>query len=508
VRYGLTGALALGSGGLFAGCDSGVSGGGGANPTRGGVLRIGVVGAGTKESLDPKEGRVEGDLARLPNLYEPLVGRDSDYRPYMQLAESVEPNRSADEWTIRLRDGVEFHNGKTVAPEDVLHSFERIVNPKAPGSAVSLLALVDFKRSKVLDKRTLRVHLSHPLGSFVDHLADQVEPIYVVPAGFDLKHPIGTGAFRYESFTPGERSVFTRNENYWGRKAYVDKLVIISLKDDVSRVNALLSGQVDAIGSLPASRIRQIQASGRFRTLISEGQNWIPIVMLTTRPPFDDRRVRQAFRLMTDRRQIAEQAFSGQAKIGNDLYSPFDPLYRQFPQRERDVEQARSLLRQAGHDTLDLEFVAAGITGGVLDVVQVFAAQAKDAGVNLSIRQVDLTTWWGNFGKWPLTMSWWLTHPFTINTIALYGKRAVYPEESFSSPHFASLVDSLTGELDESRRRQIAADIQGVLFDDSGHVIWGFPHTIDAYSAKLTGLRPNRGGVSLNNYDMKSVAFT
>lgn len=499
LRYGISGAAVLGSGGLLAACR-----GEGGSEGAAGVLRVGIVGAGAKESIDPKEGRVDGDLARLPNLYEPLVGRDPQYQSFMQLAESIESNRTADEWTIRLRDGIEFHNGKTLAAEDVLHSFHRIVDPRSPGSAVSLLAVVDFTRSKTMDRRTLRVRLTQPVATFVDNLADQVEPVYIIPVDFDVSKPVGTGAFKYESFTPGERSVFARNDNYWGKRAHVEKLVVISIQDDTSRVNALLSHQVDAISSLPASRISQIEDAG-FHTLVSETQNWIPIVMLATRPPFDDPRVRQAFRLLADREQIAAQAFSGHALIGNDLYSPFDPLYEHLPQRRRDVEHARFLLRQAGHESLDLEFVAAPITGGVLDVVQVFATQAKDAGVNLSIRQVDLTTWWGNFGRWPLTMSWWLAHPFTVNTVALYGPRAVYPETGYGSPHFGSLVNSLTRSLDLGSRREAAAEIQTVLHDQSGHVIWGFPHTIDAYSSRVTGLRPNRGGVSLNNYNMKDV---
>ena len=125
--------------------------------------------------------------------------------------------------------------------------------------------------------------------------------------------------------------------------------------------------------------------------------------------PFSDARVRQAMRLLVDRQEMLSELFKGHGTIGNDIFSPWDPAYNHsLPQRRHDPEQAKSLLKQAGHESLSVELVTAPISQGTVNMAQLFAQQAKAAGVNVQLRQVTSTDFYGpNYLKWPFAQDYW-----------------------------------------------------------------------------------------------------
>ncbi len=188
----------------------------------------------------------------------------------------------------------------------------------------------------------------------------------VVPKGYQPtavgKGPlqyIGTGPFKVKSFTPGRESVHVKNENYWiDGQPYFNEVRIINFPSDAAKVNALLSGQVEAMADVPFAQVPVVKGRGK-KILVSPTGAWTPLCMRVDVAPFNDVRVRRAFRLLINRPQVVQQGLSGYGFVGNDIYSPFDPAYAgdEFPQRKYDPEQAKSLLKQAGHDSLDVELV-------------------------------------------------------------------------------------------------------------------------------------------------------
>ena len=165
---------------------------------------------------------------------------------------------------------------------------------------------------------------------------------------------VGTGPFRLKSFTPGQRSVHARFANYClDGKPYLDQVTIIDIDDANARMNALISGQVQAIADVPYTQTKVITQQPSLVLFNNEGGGWLTLCMRIDQEPFTDVRVRQAFRLIVDRNQMLQNALAGFGRIANDLYAPFDPAYLQVPQREQDLEKAKSLLRAAGHDEPD-----------------------------------------------------------------------------------------------------------------------------------------------------------
>jgi peptide/nickel transport system substrate-binding protein len=481
--------------------------GGGEQLRMGGVLRVGATGGGASDTIDAHRPTSDPDIMRCWNLYESLAVRTPDFsRLEMLLAESIEAGPNPETWDIRLKPDLTFHNGKAVTADDVIFSLQRIIDPKDPKVGAASIGYID--RMRKLDDRTVRVRLQFPNAGFPDDIGQYFNAI--VPTDYSEDQPVGTGPFKYESFTKGEQSRFTKNPDYWENgKPYADELVIIDFPATEARVNALLSGQVDAIDNLPAAQVESVRANPQLAVLISETGAWQPFTMRVDAAPFDDVRVRQAFRLIVDREQMVQQVLSGQGRIANDLYAPYDPAYaRDLPQRQQDLEQARSLLRQAGREDLSVELVTAPVFQGIVEAAQVFVEQAKGAGVNVRLRRVDSGTFYGdNYLKWVFAQDFWATRVYLTQVAQGDLPNSPFNETHWREPRFIDLIQQARAELDDNRRNEILHEAQEMQHEQGGYIIQYFSNIIDAHTKQLGGFVEAKSGFPFGNYWFKNIGF-
>lgn len=502
------GAALLGVGGALTACGTG-PGAAVAEPSgppvRGGTLRVGVTGGGASDTLDPHIPATNPDIARVINLYEPLLSRDHDYRPEMLVAESLTPSPDARTWTATLRPGVRFHDGRPVTPADVVATFRRVMDPNDPKSGAA--SLQDILGEVVASgDRTVDFRLTDPVSIFDDYLGQYA--LGIVPADFDLERPIGSGPFKAETFTEGLQSTFLRNEHYWRPdEPYLDRLVLTNFTEDDARINALLSSQVDAIDQVPVSLVEVLRSDPRIRVITSETGTWLPFTMRVDRPPFDDARVREAMRLVVDREQMINQVLSGRGRVGNDLYSPFDPAYAgRLPQRAKDIERARQLLAEAGHTGLEVELVTAPIQAGAVESAQVFQRQAQEAGITVNIRKLDTTTFFGeNYTNWDFAQSFYYTRNYLPQVAASSLADSPYNETHFDDAEFTALITRARGTTDEKARNALLEQAQRIEHERGGNIIWGFVDGIDAHQVYVAGLKPDRTGLSLSGYQFREA---
>ncbi len=511
MRGGLGAAAVIGTGGLLGACgDDGPSTSakaGAPKPGRGGKLRVGFQSAGSTGSIDPDitAGQMV-EYARHNAINNLLVARNDDLELELSLAEEIESNATGGEWTIRVKDGVEFHNGKTLGADDVIASFERKLGKDS--SAKSTFAMVDPKGMQKLDERTVRLKLKQPYGPFKAALATIAG--YITPVDFDPKNPVGTGPFKFVSFKAGDSTSLVRFANYFGEAALVDELDLLEFQDESAQTNALLAGQIDASGGLPFAQVKVVERRSDLAAVISQSCAWRPFVMRCDVKPFDDVRVRQAMRLIVDRQQLIDSAFAGQGEIANDLYAPFDTVYNEaIPQREQDLDQARSLLKAAGHDSLSLKLTTSAIAPGLVEASTVLVQQAKEAGVNISIEKVNPSDYFGDrWLSYPFTVDYW-SQPDYLATAALAdGPGAVYNETHFEDPEFNSLFEKAIAEVDDDARKDIAHQMQEIQHERGGYIIWGFPNYVDAHTKKVAGFKELRAVLPLNNLHFTRVGFT
>ena len=506
------GAVALGGGGFLAACGSKSVATKhptqSAAPHRGGILRAGISGGSAKDTLDAQNFYTHVDQARALQLYDSLATYDAHYLIQMALAEEITADRP-DLWTIRLKPDLTFHNGKSVTADDVIFSLRRILDPKVlTFGGAALAASLDPNGIQKVDNLTVQLHLTRPDVTIRSQLAQYYNAI--VPVGYSPQKPIGTGPFKYKSFTPGVQSIFTRNANYWRTgQPLVDEVVIFDFPSDTARVDALLGGQVDVIDQLPFTQVDSVRRAANLRVLVSQSGEWLPFVMNISLPPFNDMRVRQAMRLIVNRKQMVAVALDGYGRVGNDLYAPFDPCYAsELPQREQDLGKARSLLRQAGQSALQLTLATGDVAVGILGAAQALAQQAKAAGVTINIQNLPSSVLYGgNYLKWRFTQTYWGTRDYLEQAALTSLPTAPFDETHWDNPQYTQLIVEARGTVDDQKRCELLKEAQKLEYEEGGYIIWGFADLVDAFSNNITGFVPDRATLPLDNYAFRQVGF-
>jgi peptide/nickel transport system substrate-binding protein len=506
-----TGAAA-GAGGWLAACSSGTSSvsstGSSHKPKRGGSLKLGLTGGSSSDTVDPHKGLTYTDTSRLQSLYDPLVQLDANAQVEYVLAESITPSSgSTTEWIIKLRPGVTFHNGQDFTSADVLYNFQRIISNKFSGS--NGLGPVDLTNTKALDKLTVQVVMTKPFASFVEQLAAFWFYLYMAPTGFNAAKPVGTGPFVYQSFTPGTRSVFTRNPHYWRTGLpYVDTLTIDDFADTASLQNALTTGVIQGAGTLEGSQIAELSAASGVKAVVSKAGSITPFTMRVDQAPFNDVRVRQALRLLVDRQQMINSALDGYGTVASDVFSPFDPDFDGSLVRQTDIPQAKSLLKAAGHENLSLKLVTSAISTGTVEMATVLAEQAKAAGVTITLDNVPSGTFFGpNYLGWTFSQDYYNYSPYLAQVAYSMLPTSPFNETHTDNAHYNSLYAQANATLNASVRKEILTEMQQFDFTQGGYIIPMFVDSLDAYSTKISGYGPAKVGQPLSNFDFMRFWF-
>ena len=511
IKAGLAGSVAVGAGGLLSACGTGntikpFTNSSAGKPRTGGQLRAGLTGGSTADTLDPINAITNVDFSRINNLYEPLIGLTPEAQPVFVLADELTSNAKATEWIVRVKQGVTFHNGKELGADDVIYTFQTILNPKSPGSAAAGLASIDAKGLTKLDAYTVRIPCSTAFATFAQALAI---PGYsdIIPVGYNQAAPVGTGPFRLQSFSPGTQSTFVRYDGYWQPGVpYLDEIVITDYADQTSQVNALLAGQVDVVNLLSDDVISEVQGETK-NILLSAGGGWNPFTMRVDKGTFSDVRVRQAMRLIVDRQQMLDLVFGGFGTLGNDVFGIWAPEYdHSLPQRQQDIDQAKSLLKAAGAEDLHVTLVTADIAQGTVLAAQVLAQQASEAGISVSVDDVTVNEFYGsNYLSWQFAQDYWF-YNFYLPQVSL----ATLPTAPFNETHwdnsrYNSLYAQAIATTDIALRTELAHEMQQIEYNEGGYIIPFFPPVIDGFGTNVGGLAPSKIGLSLNAYDFKNV---
>jgi peptide/nickel transport system substrate-binding protein len=506
-----TGALA-GAGSLLAACGSGSSTPAASTPTapagrrKGGALKVGLTGGSGSDTLDPHKGLTYLDTARAQSLYQPLLQLNTQAQSEFVLAEEISPHGSTSEWIIRVRPGITFHDGKPLTADDVIFTITRIITNKLSGA--TSLGPIDVKSLKKLDSRTVLVPMTSPYGSFIDQLAYWYY-LYIVPTGFNPKVPNGTGPFVYQSFTPGQRSVFTKNPHYWKTGLpYVDSVTIIDFSDSTSLQNALTTGVIHGAGALEGPQIAVLKTSSGVRTVTSHTGAITPFTMRVDQAPFSDVNVRQALRLLAGRPQMVASALDGYAVPASDVFSPYDPNFDSSLHRQQDIAQAKVLLKKAGHANLAVPLVTSPVATGTVAMATVLQQQAKAAGVTINLKTVDPTTFFGpNYLHWTFSQDFYNYSPYLAQVAQSMLPTSPFNETHWNQPHYIDLYKQANATANPATRRAIEHEMQMIDFTEGGYIIPAYIDALDAYSTKITGYSAAKVGQPLSDFDFEHFSF-
>jgi peptide/nickel transport system substrate-binding protein len=477
-------------------------------PKRGGRLRVGHVGAGKGESFNPGRGSSFIDASRYYNLYDPLVRVRPDLSSAPGLALQWIPNKDSTVWLIKLRSDVTFHNGKDFTADDVIYSLRAMGNPKhIASSSVAGIRLGGLRR---VDDLTVRVPLKSPNARLFDNF--NVQNSVIVPVGLkNFAKPVGTGPFSFKSFTPGQRSLCVRNANYWENgKPYVDEWEDISIDDNTARLNALLAGKIDMLSQLDPRQARAQLRRKQIQVLNAPSSTVQVFLMAVDIDPFKDKRVRQAFRLIPDRQALIDGALSGFATPGNDLPGRGLPFWLNKPVRKSDPEQAKSLLRQAGKEGLEVTLHTSDIVPGFVEAATLFAQQAKKAGVRVNVKKEPANAYFDTsllYTKLDFAQSFW-----TVTALGQWYpqsllSKAVWNETHWRQQSYDRLIQSAIGAPSLAVARKRWRQVQEIQYDEGGYIVWANINLVDGVGKHVRGMKPS-SFFNLGGWNYRDVWLT
>lgn len=463
-------------------------------PKKGGVIKIGVINGHQAGNLDAHKPIGMSSAFRGWPLYAKLWEWGRDIQPKLALAEFAEPNADGTKWTIRLKKGLEFHHGKTIAADDVIFSLRRLTDPKLASPFAAYLYSLQRDAIQKRDAYTIEIPFA-PAKGLVALPEAWMSWGGIVPTDYDpIKNVVGAGPYRLESFTPGQRSRFIRFENYWkAHQPYADAIEIIDFKDQTGRLAALQSGQIDIATGVLAEHLPLIQQNKQLNVVASETDAWQSFDMNTSKAPFNDLRVRQAFRLIANRDDLVKRALVGQGRVANDLYSFSDPVYNHaIAQRKQDLVQARALLKQAGFEnSLKVDLY----TGPDSNAALVFAQHAAQAGVIVNVRQVEAATFADAVKQdWAFSTGSNVSRPFLLTVLQIDGPGAANNKTRFNNERFSELIHSALQQADLAKRKVLVHEAQQIQHEQGGLLIWGFSNVLDAHSNHIGGVTADRTG--------------
>jgi peptide/nickel transport system substrate-binding protein len=453
-------------------------------------------------TLDPQFVTDVPTSRMVMHIHETLVYPDVEGNMQPILAESWSISDDKLTWTFKLRKGVQFHDGTPFNAEAVKYTFDRIQDPEIGSPRKSAAKAV--KEVKVIDEHTVAFVTEKPFAPFLAQLSAYnlaiISPAEGKKQGKKYgQNPCGTGPFKLESWSPGEKMVLSRNESYWGEKPAIDKLEVRIVPEDSSRVMMLLGGEVDVISSVPPVMISRLEKSKDVRIIKKTGFRTVYIGLNNTMKPFDDLRVRRAVAHAIDSEAIVKGVLGGVGTVGGGFESPVIPgAHKDLKPYAYNPAESKKLLAEAGYPNgFTVQFYTP--TGRYLmdrQVAEAVQAQLKEVGIDARLQVPD----WGAYqalldkgteapifllGKGSPTGDLDLTATLCA---ACKGKMNHF---NYCNPEVDKLIEQQRGTVDVKERNEILAKLQEIFYRE-------VPAVVLFYEDQIYGTRANVKGVEVN----------
>lgn len=469
-------------------------------PVRGGTMRVGMQGGASTDSLDP--GLATNQVSAMVNHLwgETLVWLAPDGSPIPVLAEEWTASADAKTWTFKIRKNVQFHDGKTLTPDDVVATIERHSDESAKSGALGVLKGIQTVRS---DGDSVVITLSEA-NADMPFLMNDYHLVIQPNGGKDNPEAaIGTGPYKLAGSEPGVRYNATRFENYWGRETagFAEQVEIIVINDATARIAAMQSGQVHMINRIEPKTVALLKNMKKVMIKNVSGRGFYPFNMFCDTAPFDNKDLRLALKYAMDRQTMIDRILMGYGSVGND--TPINkayPLFEQIEQRTFDPEKAAFHFKKSGHTGGIVLRTSEVAFPGAVDAAVLYQESAKEAGISIDVKREPGDGYWSNvWNVQPFCTSYWGGRPTQDQMYSTgYISSADWNDTRFKNDAFDKLVVAARAELDEAKRRAMYRDLSEMMRDEGGVIAPMFNDFIDGVSENILGWEDNPAGELMN----------
>ena len=313
-----------------------------------GTIRVAV--GTTLNQLDLAKTTLGDEYIYVHLVFNGLTRIDRDLTVKPDLATSWEASEDLKTWTFKLREGVKFHHGRTLDAEDVVATTKRILDPNTGSRARANLSMVD--KVEALDPLSVRFTLSIPYAGFPDIFGERQLRIVAKDQIDTLStKPVGTGPFKFVSWSPGDRLELVKNPDYFEKGLpKLDGVTMRIIPEAAARLAAIESGAVDILWNLPYETVDKFKNHATVRADSVSTATWDGVILNNERAPFDNMKVRQALALTIDKAALVELVIFAQ---GAPTHSPIPPSHPYFntslASPPPDIAKAKKLLAEAGY---------------------------------------------------------------------------------------------------------------------------------------------------------------
>jgi peptide/nickel transport system substrate-binding protein len=478
------------------------------------TLRIGL--AEDPDVLDPTLARTFVGRVVFAALCDKLLDLDENLKIVPQLATSYEWSPDYKALTLKLRQGVTFHDGEKFDAAAVKFNIER---HKTMAGSNRRGELAPVASVDAIDASTVRLNLTAPFAPLLAVLTDRagmmVSPKAAQAAGekFGAK-PVCSGPFRFVERVAQDRITFERFPNYWNKAAiHFDRVVYQPIVDATVRLANLKSGQLDFIERMAPSDVPAMKGDSRFKVsrIVEIGYQGITINIgksdLAQKNPLGkDARVREAFELSLDRDAIVAVAMEGEAQPGNQWVAPSNPWYaKNVPIPKRDLARAKALLKEAGVPNPSFTLMTP-TTSDAQRTAQVVQAMAKEAGFDVKIQSTEFSTTLdladkGQYDAYVL--AWSGRADPDGNLFSFHACKQPLNYAGYCKPETDQLLNESRVTIDPAKRLKLFEQIAAQVTAERPIVYLYHRRWLWAYTGKLSGLRTVPDGlVRLQNLKM------
>jgi peptide/nickel transport system substrate-binding protein len=463
-------------------------------PQDGGTIVIGL--QAEPVTLDPPQLSDYNTARAVYNMYDGLLRfKDESTEVEPGLAEKWDISEDGLAYTLYLRKGVKFHDGTDFNADVVKFNLDRQIDPNHPYHDTGEFVYAGFtwgevKDVAVIDEYTVRITLKNPLAPFISHLA--MHPAYMVSPeaikkyGRDISiHPVGTGPYRFVSWTPGVEVVQEKNPDYWGKPAHVDRLIFRPIIEDQARLTELQAGGINFMVNIPPDDLDGLRADPNFAVVEQTGMHtwWVYLNMM--KEPFKDVRVRQALSYAVNKQAIVDHILRGTGKLAINPLPPVVWSYTDQVERyDYNPDKARQLLAEAGYaDGFPCVFWTPESGSGMQQPVLMstaIQADLKAVGLDCQIKTFE----WGAFLEqgivppeknpgWDLmALSWIGDNGDPDNHLYILLSGDQWPPNGYNCGYYKNeQVDELLREarttLDRARRTELYQEAQKLIVADA-----------------------------------------